>query len=354
MFTTDRMAPCVRMLLLLASISTVMSQDSPVKMCLTDDDRNRTLNVTLTCPSNTIIVVGEAFFGRNQWGLCTFTGDDCTENILSLKVCDGKRNCSISFPGTYTTKCGFATFLRVVYDCVVGAVNTPSHIEQQAPVHPQQNGPLTPPPLHPRRVASSDPVVTPQNNDDPALIAVCAVAVVITLLVLTFAIYLVIRRLVGVHQDVHSPGLLKSNGISNLIWEQFGCILSRCQEQDPEDVGGGLGAPPAEQDDDDESRVAPLGAAAVEEVYELGRPDMTSDSQYQTVVTGQNPSEHNPARGSHGTEVHIEQSPRGSRVVGVGAAATSGEGVSAARGRDASHVRLDAVAVPNTELSTLC
>ncbi|XP_046552798.1 uncharacterized protein LOC124262353 [Haliotis rubra] len=354
MFTTDRMSPCVRMLLLLASLTTAMSQDSPVTMCLKDDDRNRTLNVTLTCPPKTIIAVGKSFFGQNQWGLCTLTRDDCTENILSMNVCDGKRNCSISFPGTYTTKCGFATFLRVAYDCVVGPINTPPHVEQRTPDPPQQKRPLTPPPTHPRRVASSDPVVTPQNNDDTALIAVCAVAVVITLLVLTFAIYLVIRRLLGVHQDVHSPGLIKSNGISGLFYGQFGCIFSRCHEQDPEDGGEGLGAPPAEQDDDDESRVAPVGAAAVEEVYELGRPDMTSDSPNQTDVTGQNPTEGNSARGSHGTEVHSEMSPRGSRVVGVGAAATSGDGVSAARGMDTSHVRLDAVAVPNTELSTLC
>ncbi len=197
----------------------------------------------------------------------------------------------------------------------------------------------------------------------------------------------------------------KRSVISVLICTKLGCAMASCRDPDPEDGGSGQTDTPVE--DEDEGRVTPLGADAVEEVHELGGPDVTSDAQgsgadgstSNTLSPGSASNRLSPASPSNRLSSgpasnrlspgpasnrlspgpasnRLSSGPTSNRLSTVPSTSQTDTNVQRDRSRPhrspratpvhssrtpvhgspdiVANSRLDAVALPNTELSTLC
>ena len=82
------------------------------------------VEVTLTCPPGQVVSLGEAVFGRNKYGACTFTEGDCKDKTDAFEGCEGRYNCTVHFHRPLSPNCGYATFIRVSYDCQTGWCGT--------------------------------------------------------------------------------------------------------------------------------------------------------------------------------------------------------------------------------------
>lgn len=94
------------------------------KACLGGTEQSPPVNVTLLCPDNTVIILGDAIYGRNTYGACTLVDGDCMETTDIFASCKGLQNCTITLEKTYSPQCGYITFLKVNYDCRTGNNST--------------------------------------------------------------------------------------------------------------------------------------------------------------------------------------------------------------------------------------
>ncbi|XP_041352601.1 uncharacterized protein LOC121371047 [Gigantopelta aegis] len=345
-----------------------LSQDNNVKECLSGQKEDRSHKVSLSCPAGLVISVGEAFFGRNDWGACSLTLDDCTEKVNLFSTCQWKSNCTVFFSGIFIPTCAaYATVLRVYYDCVdestipvgeeVSTVESILHdvggTQQKVPT---KGGYL------------QDPAITSTGDDDVALIAGCAAAVVVTTIVLIIAIVLVVRRLVG--SNTESTQNKPQGRLSFFICTKLGCAKF-VKERHPPSTVVEAPSPAGTEDGESELRVAPVGADSAEEVFESDRQTSGADATQTTTPEGTSSVvqtdvsvtiENETDIVSQNTEInsrssHNEEMTNGTNINMQSSGAEpdeSSQSVNQEEHRSSSGLRMDAVAVPNTELSTLC
>ena len=94
--------------------------DYTEKACPGGMEDSPPVEVTLTCPPGQVVSLGEAVFGRNKYGACTFIEGDCKDKTDAFDACEGRYNCTVHFDRPLSPNCGYATFIRVSYDCQTG------------------------------------------------------------------------------------------------------------------------------------------------------------------------------------------------------------------------------------------
>ncbi|XP_050392049.1 uncharacterized protein LOC126810809 isoform X2 [Patella vulgata] len=183
-----KMAWTAIVLLMFLILADVKAQDFTKTECLSGKEET---DIEIECPVNMKIAVEQAIYGRNKWESCKHTIGDCTENIDIFQSCQGQEKCSIQLNKTYSPKCGYATFLRVLFDCVSGTVTSSREYIPSPPTETRLSSP-------PVAIRDDSPSRTPDqvSNTEAGLIAGCVIAVIITTIMLLFAIYLVVKRLV--------------------------------------------------------------------------------------------------------------------------------------------------------------
>ncbi|XP_059165433.1 uncharacterized protein LOC131948003 [Physella acuta] len=101
---------------LLAGIIQPSRASIQVKKCFSGSMSDTAGDVTLQCPEGQAITIEEAYLGRNKWGACVITDEDCFEKTKMFQHCEGLTNCSKTFK-TYSLQCGYSTIFLLSYYC---------------------------------------------------------------------------------------------------------------------------------------------------------------------------------------------------------------------------------------------
>ncbi|ESO93273.1 hypothetical protein LOTGIDRAFT_232715 [Lottia gigantea] len=283
-------------LVLAVNFLVVVSQDYEIKECITDRELK---TVDVKCPDNTRIRLDETIYGISKWVSsteCSLAVGDCSEKIDLFNSCDGKNECSVILTKTYSAKCGgYATFLRVLYDCQP-ELNTVTATEVVTRTNSEtNNNKLWSPPI---AIRDDTPSLTPDNEtsaDEIGLIAGCVVAVIITVLMLLFAIYLVVKRLCRPPQDeeINQENVIHQKP-DIVIYDLVCCCLPRPEPEKPRPV--------ADQNQNIQNsaqlrisdRPVPIGEVTAVTVNEFNQPNppivSNESSRHQTSAQSANES----------------------------------------------------------------